>query len=262
MTRPPAGARPPALLIVAHGSRDPRHAATVSALTARVRRLAPGPRVATGFLDFTVPGVDQALSRLYAEGERRVVALPLLLSRAFHARQDIPAVLAEQRVRMPGLTIHQADVLGPGPLVLAALERRLGEAGAGLDAADRAATGVILASAGTSDPEALAAIGALARRWRRSGGWGAVRTAFASAVAPTTAEAVRALRADGFARVAVAPCVIAPGRLPDRIESGAAEAGADVVAPVLGAAPELARLLLRRYAAAAAGARRPALLAG
>jgi sirohydrochlorin ferrochelatase len=45
----------------------------------------------------------------------------------------------------------------------------------------------------------------------------------------------------------VAPYVIAPGFLPDRIARGAREAGADLLAPVLGAAPELAALLLRRY---------------
>jgi sirohydrochlorin ferrochelatase len=72
-----------------------------------------------------------------------------------------------------------------------------------------------------------------------------VRPAFASASLPRTEDAVRALRADGCARVAVAPYVIAPGRLPDRIAAGAG--GADVVADVLGASPELARLLLRRY---------------
>ncbi|OSC55190.1 cobalamin biosynthesis protein CbiX, partial [Streptomyces sp. BF-3] len=41
--------------------------------------------------------------------------------------------------------------------------------------------------------------------------------------------------------------VIAPGRLPDRIAAGAEAAGADVLADVLGPAPELARLLLHRF---------------
>ncbi|MDT0344098.1 sirohydrochlorin chelatase [Streptomyces litchfieldiae] len=255
----------PTLLVIAHGSRDPRHAATVSALTARARSLAPGLRVVTGFLDFNVPRVDQVLARLHAEGERHVVAVPLLLTRAFHAKTDIPAVLGEQAARLPGLIIRQADVLGLGQTprpeapLLAALERRLAEAG--LDPADQAATGVVLAAAGSTDPEAIAVIGRLARHWRRTGGWCAVRPAFASASRPTTADAVRALRADGVRRVAVAPYVIAPGRLPDRILAGAREAGADLVAPVLGDAPELARLLLARYAAAARPRLR-ALLAG
>ncbi|GGV30525.1 sirohydrochlorin chelatase [Streptomyces griseoflavus] len=232
----------PVLLVVAHGSRDPRHAATVHDLVRSVRSLRPGLRVETGFLDFNVPSVRGVLESLDAEGIREVVALPLLLTRAFHAKSDIPAVLAEAP---PRLRIRQAEVLGPSPLLLAALERRLYEAG--LTPADKSSTGVVLASAGSSDPEAIAVIADIAREWRHTG-WCAVRPAFASASLPRTEQAVRELRALGCARVAVAPYVLAPGRLPDRIARGAA--GADVLADVLGPAPEVARVLLERYDAA------------
>ncbi|MFD6114194.1 sirohydrochlorin chelatase [Streptomyces yangpuensis] len=249
----------PVLLVIAHGSRDPRHAATVHALIRRVRALRPGLRVETAFLDFNAPRVEQVLGALHADGVRDVVALPLLLTRAFHAKADIPAALSEALTRLPGLAVSVADVLGPSPLLVEALERRLSEAG--ITPADRATTAVVLASAGSTDPEAIAVIAEIAREWRHTG-WCAVRPAFASAALPRTEDAVRALRAEGFARVAVAPYVIAPGRLPDRIVAGAGAAGADVVADVLGAAPELALLLLRRYdAAAAAPARLPALTA-
>ncbi|MFE4086591.1 MULTISPECIES: sirohydrochlorin chelatase [Streptomyces] len=234
--------RRPVLLVVAHGSRDPRHAATVHDLVRRVRAQRPGLRVETGFLDFNVPSVGAVLRSLDAEGVRDVVALPLLLTRAFHAKADIPAVLAEAP---PRLRIRQADVLGPSPLLLAALERRLHEAG--LAPADRSSTGVVLASAGSSDPEAIAVIADVAREWRHTG-WCAVRPAFASASLPRTEDAVRELRELGCARVAVAPYVLAPGRLPDRIARGAA--GADVLADVLGPSPEVAQVLLTRYDAA------------
>ncbi|MDF3298521.1 sirohydrochlorin chelatase [Streptomyces tropicalis] len=239
----------PVLVVVAHGSRDPRHAATVHALVRRLRRTRPGLRVETGFLDFNVPSVPAVLESLAAEGVRDVVALPLLLTRAFHAKADIPAVLREAPSR---LRIRQADVLGPSPLLTRALERRLHEAG--LDPADRASTGVVLASAGSSDPEAIAVIADIAREWRHTG-WCAVRPAFASASLPRTEDAVHALRALGCAKVAVAPYVLAPGFLPDRIVRGAAQA--DVLADVLGPAPEVAQVLLRRYDAAC----RPAVTA-
>jgi sirohydrochlorin ferrochelatase len=242
----------PVLLVIAHGSRDPRHAATVHALTQRVRAARPGVRVVTGYLDHCAPSVPQVIDRLAAEGVRDVVALPLLLTRAFHAKADIPAVLREATTRRAGhrLTVHQADVLGPSPLLLSALERRLREAG--LRPGDRRSTGIVLASAGSTDPEAIAVIADIAREWRHTG-WCAVRPAFASAALPRTEDAVRALRAEGCARVAVAPYVIAPGFLPDRIARGAA--GADLLADVLGDAPELASLLLRRYDAALAPSR-------
>ncbi|GAA2328333.1 sirohydrochlorin chelatase [Streptomyces kunmingensis] len=230
---------PPVLLVIAHGSRDPRHAATVHALVREVRTQRPGVRVETAFLDFDIPSVQGVLESLAADGVRDVVALPLLLTRAFHAKSDIPAVLREAP---RSLRIRQADVLGPSPLLLTALERRLYEAG--LTPADKPTTGVVLASAGSSDPEAIAVIADIAREWRHTG-WCAVRPAFASASLPRTEDAVRELRALGCARVAVAPYVLAPGRLPDRIASGAT--GADVLADVLGPAPEVARVLLRRY---------------
>ncbi|MFS7875901.1 sirohydrochlorin chelatase [Streptomyces asiaticus] len=245
----------PTLLIIAHGSRDPRHAATVDALRARVRSLRPGLRVEAAFLEFNAPRVPQVLARLAAEDATEVIALPLLLTRAFHAKTDIPAVLREATARHPRLSVRQAEVLGPSPLLVDALERRLHEAG--LRPADRSSTGVVLASAGSTDPEAIAVIAEIAREWRHTG-WCAVRPAFASASLPRTEDAVRALRAEGVPRVAVAPYVIAPGRLPDRIASGAETAGADLLAPVLGPAPELARLLLTRYDEARAAS--PALL--
>ncbi|MGV9930687.1 sirohydrochlorin chelatase [Streptomyces olivaceoviridis] len=241
--------RRPVLLVIAHGSRDARHTATVHALVERVRSLRPGLRVETGFLDFNVPSVHGVLRSLAAEGVRDVVALPLLLTRAFHAKADIPAVLRDAPAR---LRIRQADVLGPSPLLLSALERRLSEAG--LSPADKSSTGVVLASAGSSDPEAIAVIADIAREWWHTG-WCAVRPAFASASLPRTEDAVRELRALGCERVAVAPYVLAPGFLPDRIARGAA--GADVLAEVLGPAPEVARVVLERYAAAC----RPAVAA-
>ena len=232
----------PVLLVIAHGSRDPRHAATVHALVREVRALRPGLRVETGFLDFNVPSVNGILESLAAEGVRDVVALPLLLTRAFHAKADIPAVLRQAPAR---LRIRQAEVLGPSPLLTAALERRLYEAG--LTPADKPTTGVVLASAGSTDPEAIAVIAEIAREWRHTG-WCAVRPAFASASLPRTEDAVARLRAEGVRQVAVAPYVLAPGFLPDRIARGAARA--DVLADVLGPAPEVARLLVRRYEAA------------
>lgn len=238
----------PVLLVIAHGSRDPRHAATVHALVRRVRSLRPGLRVETGFLEFNLPSVQGVLESLAAQEVRDVVALPLLLTHAFHAKTDIPSVL---RQAPPRLRIRQADVLGPSPLLTQTLERRLYEAG--LSPADKSSTGVVLASAGSSDPEAIAVIAEIAREWRHTG-WCAVRPAFASATSPPgfprTEDVVHELRSLGCTKVAVASYVLAPGLLPDRIVRGATEARADVLADVLGPAPEVARVLLERYDAA------------
>ncbi|MFI6447057.1 sirohydrochlorin chelatase [Kitasatospora sp. NPDC050543] len=243
-----AAAGGPALLLIAHGSRDPRHAATVNALVRRVGALRPGTEVATAYLDHCTPRIPQVVSRL---GDTPAVAVPLLLNRAFHAKKDIPAAL-----RAAGGGLPVADVLGPSPLLLAALERRLAETGLNVASpAVRARTGLVLAAAGSSDPAADAATHALAADWQRSRGWAAVEVAYASAGGPRVPDAVAALRAAGAGPVAVAPFLLAPGLLPDRITTAAEEAGADHIATVLGAAPEIARLVLARYDSATRTAR-------
>ncbi|MFJ9460728.1 sirohydrochlorin chelatase [Kitasatospora sp. NPDC101447] len=241
----------PALLLIAHGSRDPRHAATVAALVREVRAQRPGVEVATAYLDHCAPRIPQVVERL-----ADAVAVPLLLNRAFHAKHDIPAALRAAGSRLP-----VADVLGPSPLLLAALDRRLAEAGPDLrSAAVRARTGVVLAAAGSSDPAADAATRAVAAEWRRTRGWAGVEVAYASAGGPRVPDALAALRAAGAERTAVAPYLLAPGLLPDRI--AAAAGGADVVADTLGPAPELAALLLQRYdEACRTAAAVPALIA-
>ncbi|WP_035805315.1 sirohydrochlorin chelatase [Kitasatospora mediocidica] len=235
----------PVLLLIAHGSRDPRHAATVEELAVQVRTLRPDLEIATAYLDHCAPRVAQVAGRLAG---RPAVAVPLLLNRAFHAKHDIPTAL-----RAAGCALPVADVLGPSPLLLDALDRRLTDAGLDVrDAAVRARTGVVLAAAGSSDPAADAATRALADEWRRTRGWAGVEVAYASAGGPQVPDALAALRAHGAARTAVARYLLAPGLLPDRIATAATEAAADLLTPVLGAAPELAQLLLQRYDAASA----------
>ncbi|MFJ4189070.1 sirohydrochlorin chelatase [Kitasatospora sp. NPDC089509] len=226
----------PALLLIAHGSRDPRHAATVAALVREVRAQRPALEVATAYLDHCAPRIPQVAARL-----TDAVAVPLLLNRAFHAKHDIPAAL-----RATGAALPVADVLGPSPLLLAALDRRLAEAGLDVrSAAVRSRTGVVLAAAGSSDPAADAATRAVAATWRRTRGWAAVEVAYASAAGPRVPDALAALRTAGATRTAVAPYLLAPGLLPDRIAAAAEDA--DLLADVLGPAPELATLLLERY---------------
>ena len=179
---------------------------------------------------------------------RSCIVVPLLLTAAYHSKSDIPAQLAAADVAWPGVAVHCAATLGPHPLLLAALERRLREAGVRVDsAADRARTAVVLAAAGSSDPAANATIADLAADWQRDRGWRAVVPAYASAAGPSPAEAVAALRADGAGPVVVATYLLAPGYFADKIRAASVEAGASAVSGVLGAAPEVADVVLARY---------------
>ncbi|MEO3784794.1 sirohydrochlorin chelatase [Actinocorallia sp. B10E7] len=203
---------------------------------------ARGLDVRTSYLDHAPPSPVQAL-----DGLAEAVVMPLLLTSAYHSKIDLPGVLAEARRRDPRLSTRVTATLGPHPLLLDALERRLAETGV----RPSPRTGVVLVAAGSSDPSANATIAATARDWRRRG-WYDVRPAYASAAAPTPAEAVRSLHEAGAPEVVVASYFLAPGYFADKVRAAAEEAGARAVSPVLGAAPELAEIIVERYLAALA----------
>ncbi len=250
------------LVAVAHGSADPRAAATLTDLMAVVaeRATARDPRpkeTRLAYLGHAAPSLPQVMRAMRAIGPGQVTVLPLLLTAAYHSKTDIPRVLARLSVsgEFGRLRVSYGDTLGPHPLLLSALERRLAEAdplGHVLDAdpAYRTQTGVVLAAAGSSDPEANAAVARLAALWQARAGWFAVRPAAASAAtpgSPAPAAAVAGLLRAGARRVLVATYLLAPGFFADRVRESALAAGATAVSPPLGASLEVAEVLLDRY---------------
>ena len=238
----------PVVVAVAHGSADPRASATIAELAAVARERSPGLDLRTAFLGHAPPSLPQVLGTI--EADREVTVLPLLLTEAYHSKADIPRVLA----RTPLRRVSYGATLGPHPLLLDALDRRLAEAlpssgpisgpGARLDPAR---TAVVLAAAGSSDPEANATIAQMAARWQARTGWLAVRPAYASAAEPSPAAAVAGLLRDGAPRVVVATYLLAPGLFADRIRHTALAAGAAAVSPALGACAEVADVMLDRF---------------
>ena len=246
-----------ALVAVAHGSADPRAAAAIGALVPLVARRAADrglsvPELRVAYLGHAAPSVPRVM-RAFGP-DTQVTVLPLLLTAAYHSKTDIPRVLA--RAGTTRLNLRYGAPLGPHPLLLRALERRLPETAL----ENRSETGVVLAAAGSSDPAANASIAGLAAQWQAAGGWFGVRPAYASAVSPTPEQAVTELLRAGARRVVVASYLLAPGLFADRIRDAALAAGAAAVSPALLSLPpaaagaavaEVADIVLDRYQEAA-----------
>ena len=238
----------PALVALAHGSRDPRSAQTVRALVDEVRRMRPDLRIETAFLELAKPSFDTVVDKLVRAGYDEIVVVPLLLTEAFHAKVDVPTVVAEATARHEGLQIRATQVLGLETAFLDVLDRRLREALCAARVCEL--DGLVLAAAGTSDPLATQSINRLARLWGNRHKLPTM-AAFASAAPPATGEAVRAFRAQGRRHIAVGSLFLAPGFLYDRAAELALEAGAVAVSQPFGADPEVARTILARYAVGA-----------
>lgn len=225
------------LLAVAHGTRSAAGIDAVSQIVDAVCAAHPSSTVRLAWIELVRPDLRTVLKDV--PPSRPVVLVPLLLSSGYHDRVDLPGAVADVRP-----STLRAPVLGPDPLLSVALAARLAEAG--LASADA----VVLAGAGSSDPEAVASVHEQARLLESHLGR-PVTAGFGSAASPTVPEAVATARAslarggrpaDGS--VAVAPYLLAPGFFADRLH----EAGADGVAAPLGAHPAVVDLVWRRFA--------------
>jgi sirohydrochlorin ferrochelatase len=236
------------ILLVAHGSKDPRAAATTRALARAVATASPGTTVRASFLDHAGPRPVEELVALQQAGAPSVTLVPLLLTSAYHGRVDVPAVVTGARAEGVHVPVEVTDVLGPvaghvpDPL-LDGLARRLGETRTRFDA-------VVLAAAGTRDRVALGTVESAARALGQRLGTPCL-PAYASASEPLPGAAVARLRQAGARHVAMAAYFLAPGRLYDVAVDSAYEAGAVATARPLGAARELVGLVLDRVHAVA-----------
>jgi len=245
----------PPLLIVGHGTRSDAGVAEFIAFTGRVGAHAAGriPVVDGGFIELSRPSVADAVTGLIAaEGDARrpIVAVPLVLTAAGHGKGDIPAALAREVRRHPGLSYRYGRPLGPHPVLQDLLEARIDAALAG---AGRPDTHVLLVGRGSTDPDANAEIAKVARLLWEGRGYGGVEYAFISLAEPSVPAALARAVMLGARRIVVAPYFLFSGVLPDRVvaQSGAFAAtrpGLDIrVAGLLGDCDELAGLVLDRY---------------
>jgi sirohydrochlorin cobaltochelatase len=100
----------PALILFAHGARDPRWSAPFEAIAARVRDARPGVPVRLAYLEFMSPTLPEAGAELAAAGCHRVDVLPMFLGAGGHVRRDLPLMLDALRQAHPQVvfTLHGA----------------------------------------------------------------------------------------------------------------------------------------------------------
>lgn len=221
------------LILTAHGSADPRSAQTAHAIVDCIRRLRPTLDARIAFCEQSSPNLRDVLGTL----RRSAVVVPLLLADAYHARVDIPEMIAAS-----GADVRQAGVLGEDDRLVHVLRQRLEHAGVSrLDPS----IGVIVTAVGSSRPAANARTATVARELTLTTRWTAT-TAFATGPHPSPAEAADELRRRGATRLVIAPWFLAHGRITDRVADFAVAQRIPMSAP-LGAHRQVAETVLDRF---------------
>lgn len=137
----------PAIILFAHGARDPRWALPFEAVARAVQQSCPQAQVRLAFLEFMSPGLVEAAEVAVAQGATRVQVVPLFLGAGGHVRKDLPVLMETLSQRHPAVQFELQQAIGEREAVIQAMAASVAES-----VAASSATGV--AVSGTTAGEA------------------------------------------------------------------------------------------------------------
>jgi len=246
----------PALLIVGHGSRDPRGAREFHDLVGLVRRRNPSITVEGGFIELSRPPISECVDRLAESGALNVAAVPLMLLAAGHAKDDIPATLVREKTDHPKMSFSYGRALGIRPELLELMDERISAA---VREEEKEETAVLVVGRGSSDPDANSDLYKIARLFYEGRPYPVVESAYVSMTPPDVADGLDRCFKLGAKRVVVFSYFLFTGVLEERIREqsetfAAANPGVEVrYAGYFGPDEKIADLVVERYTEAVEG---------
>ncbi|WP_246167825.1 sirohydrochlorin chelatase [Propionivibrio limicola] len=110
-----------ALILFAHGSRDPEWASTLKRVSAAVEAQAPRLLLKLAFLELMPPTLRESCEALIADGAERIIVLPMFIAQGGHLKQDLPEQLDELRALYPHINFEQEPPVGEAETVIQAM---------------------------------------------------------------------------------------------------------------------------------------------
>lgn len=110
-----------ALILFAHGARDPEWARPLQRVQAAITASAPERRVDMAFLEFMTPTLSECVDALATAGVTSAVVVPMFIAQGGHLKRDVPELLAVLRERHPAMTLTLAPAIGESASVIEAM---------------------------------------------------------------------------------------------------------------------------------------------
>ena len=112
-----------AIVLFAHGARDPEWARPFRQLVAELGEQLPGERIVLAFLELMQPSLAECAAALHADGIRHLRVVPVFLGFGGHMKQDLPEQVKAIQKKFADLQISLEPPIGEQPEVIAAIAR-------------------------------------------------------------------------------------------------------------------------------------------
>ena len=112
-----------ALILFAHGARDPRWVAPFERLQQMTQAQMPTVDVRLAFLELMTPRLPETVAVLVDGGCTQVTVVPVFLGRGGHVLRDLPLIIEQLHLDHPQLQVKVVEAVGENPAVLDAMAR-------------------------------------------------------------------------------------------------------------------------------------------
>lgn len=112
-----------ALILFAHGARDPRWAVPFEKLAERAKAMRPDVDVSLAFLELMNPRLPESVAELVSRGCEQISVVPVFLGQGGHVLRDLPLLLDELKQSYPDLEIRQSQAVGEDASVQESIAR-------------------------------------------------------------------------------------------------------------------------------------------
>ena len=114
-----------ALILFAHGARDPEWAQPFERLRLSVKLRLPGTAVELAYLEFMQPDLQSATDRLVEAGATQIDIIPAFMAQGAHLKRDLPELVSAAHSRHPGVVFTLRPALGESQPVLDAMAQQI-----------------------------------------------------------------------------------------------------------------------------------------
>ncbi|HEU5101780.1 MAG TPA: sirohydrochlorin chelatase [Roseiflexaceae bacterium] len=215
-----------AVMLIGHGSLRAGAGAAMIRLAERAQAAGVAPIVSAGFLNYSQPAFGETLAGCVESGASEVIVQPYFLIPGKYVREDLARLAEAGRRAFPRLSIQVAQPFGDHPALARLLLKRAQEAdylaanqhilhqrqprpideGAKWRPLYRLhRTGLLIMAHGSPEPQANAAIYAIARRVRASGRYAAVSVCFMDLNKPRIPDTIDDMARRGIRHMIAAP---------------------------------------------------------
>ena len=113
-----------AIILFAHGARDPMWSRPFEAVADHLRALRPGTTVRLAYLEFMSPTLLESGEALAQAGATAVSVVPMFLGAGGHVRRDLPRLLDTLQQQHPQVRWSLQPAIGEAQAVIEAMARQ------------------------------------------------------------------------------------------------------------------------------------------